>query len=67
MEERDYLNVDDKLNYILEQCCKVYMPNKISKGVTTYKDLFEYDRIYLILAIKELTFIKSDNSLSMQL
>lgn len=68
VDERDYLAVDDKLNYIIEQCVKVYMPEKPGQnGPATYKDIFEYDRIYLVLAIKELTFLKSDNSITMNI
>ena len=45
---------DDILNYIIERCVKVSMP-----GIpgSSWKDIKEVDRFYLLLAIREYTFI----------
>lgn len=51
--------VDDILNYIIEKCVNVEMPGMIS----TWKDLKDIDRFYLLLAIREFTFLDGDNEL----
>jgi len=64
IDERDFLNVDDKLNSIVESCSRLTIPGKPSAG---YKDLLEFDRLFIILAIRELTFIKGESNLTMSI
>lgn len=60
LEETNLFDVDDKFNNILVSCCRVDIGN--SKG--SYKDILEEDRIFVILSIKELTFVKGENKLT---
>ena len=59
MDETVLKDVDDKLNNMLMMCCKV----SLGKGPGSYKDIMEEDRIYLILAIRELTFKEGEAKL----
>lgn len=52
IDEENLKDVDDKLNSILVSCTKIMYGSQ--KG--SYRDILEEDRIYIILAIKELTF-----------
>jgi hypothetical protein len=52
VDEENLKDVDDKLNSILVSCIKVMYGNQ--KG--SYRDILEEDRIYIILAIREVTF-----------
>lgn len=52
--------VDDILNYIIEKCVSVDMPGKMG---SSWKDLKDIDRFYLLLAIREFTFLDGDNEL----
>ena len=51
--------VDDILNYIIEKCVNVEMPGMMS----SWKDLKDIDRFYLLLAVREFTFLDGDNEL----
>lgn len=62
MNEEDPYSVDDALNQILKSCL-VYRDSNMMKS---YKDLKEEDRIYVILAIRELTFVKGENALTVK-
>jgi hypothetical protein len=62
LNENDLSILDDMLNYVLERCCKIKFPNKIA----TWRDLKEVDRFYIILAIRELTFINGENKLQVK-
>lgn len=53
-------DVDDKLNNILVSCCKVEFSGKMG----SYKDILEEDRVFIILSIRELTFVKGENKLT---
>ena len=59
IDENDLLGVDDMLNFILEKCCRIKMPNQPS----TYKDIKEIDRFYLIFAVRDFTFKNGENKL----
>lgn len=59
LNEEDVNGVDDMLNYVLERCCTVKIPNVPNSN---WRDIVELDRFYIILAIRELTF-KSENPL----
>lgn len=52
--------VDDILNYIIERCVTVKLPG-IHGG--NWKDLKDVDRFYLLLAVREFTFLDGDNEL----
>lgn len=52
--------VDDILNYMIEKCCNVKNPNFPGN---CWKDLKNVDRFYILLAIKEFTFIDGENEL----
>lgn len=62
MEERDLFDVDDKLNLILRNCLKI----KTGDRVLSWKDLLEEDRVYAILAIRDLTFKEGENKLQIK-
>ena len=61
--EEELLDIDDSLNYILERCLSV----KVEGRVADYKDLCEIDRFYLILAIRDFTFIDGNNELMIKI
>lgn len=52
--------VDDILNYIIERCVTVKLPGIIGGN---WKDLKDVDRFYLLLAVREFTFLDGDNEL----
>lgn len=60
MDENNILDVDEKLNAILESCTRVTSKNKRM----SYKDLLEEDRFFLILSIRDLTFPEPESQLS---
>lgn len=51
---------DDILNYMIERCCMVKNP---SRPGNAWQDLKSIDRFYILLSIKEFTFIKGENQL----
>lgn len=63
INEDDILAVDDMLNYIMERCVQIRFPNENA----TYKNLAEIDRLYLIFAIREYTFINTGNKLKINI
>ena len=60
INEQDVLDIDEKLNSIVETCTKVTCPSK----KMSYKDLLEEDRFYLILSIRDLTFPEPESKLT---
>jgi hypothetical protein len=56
-------NLDDMLNYIIERCVSIKSESKTN---VSWKDIKEIDRFYLLLAIREFTFIKGENKLSVK-
>lgn len=56
--------VDDILNYMIEKCCVVKNPQYPGNA---WKDLKNVDRFYILLAIKEFTFIDGENELMVPL
>lgn len=58
--EEELNEVDDALNYILERCLTMTIPGRPG---SSYKDLKEIDRFYLILSIRDLTFPEGSNEL----
>ena len=59
LEETDIFDVDDKLNHILQNCVKV----RAEKKVLSWKDIIEEDRVFIILAVRDLTFKEPENKL----
>lgn len=51
--------LDDMLNYVLERCCSFKVPGQTS----SWRDIKEVDRFYVLLAIREFTFINGENNL----
>jgi hypothetical protein len=60
IDETNVLDVDDKLNNIVESCTRVLSGTK----KMSYKDLCEEDRFYVILSIRDLTFPEPESKLT---
>ena len=61
--DQNYLsNLDDMLNYVIERCVTIKSDTKN----IAWKDIKEIDRFYLLLAVREWTFIKGENKLSVK-
>ena len=59
IDEGDPLDMDDKLNMVMDKCLKLNFPNTRA----SWKDLKEEDRFWLVFAIRELTFKNGENKL----
>ena len=59
LNERDMFDVDDKLNHIMQNCVRIQADRKMM----SWKDILEEDRIFVILAIRDLTFKQGENKL----
>lgn len=59
INEQDPFSIDEALNEILKSCMMIRQPSR----QMSFKDLREEDRIFIILAIRELTFPKGENQL----
>ena len=53
LNEEDLARLDDMLNYILQRCAFIKFPNNKH---SSWQDIKEIDRFYILLAIRELTF-----------
>ena len=62
VDENNVLDVDDKLNIIVESCTRVTS----NKKRLSFKDLCEEDRFYLILSIRDLTFPEPESNLTIE-
>ena len=60
IDEDDSVDIERKLSFILERCLRIDFPGQ---GVVSYKDLKQEDRFYIIMAIRDLTFLRGENSL----
>ncbi|NBV27625.1 hypothetical protein EBS02_01185 [bacterium] len=58
IDETDVLDINNKLNLILSSCSVVKFGNQ---GVVSYKELKQEDRFFIVMAIRDLTFIKGEN------
>lgn len=65
LDETDYSALDDMLNYVIERC--VTIKTEDGSAVLSWKDIKEIDRFYIILAIHELTFVKGENVLQIDI
>jgi len=59
LDETDGIAIDDALNFVIERCVQLQIPQKRAY----HKDLKEIDRFYLIFAIREYTFKNGENRL----
>lgn len=59
IDEDDMLDIDQKLNLVLDACCTIKFGD--SGSVVSYKDLKQEDRFFVIMAIRDLTFVKGEN------
>jgi hypothetical protein len=59
MDENDYIDMEEKLNSIIESCSQFTSGSKRM----SYKDVLEEDRIILLLSIRDLTFPEPENKL----
>lgn len=58
IDESDMLDIDAKLNIILNSCCVMKFQGD---GVMSYRDLKQEDRFFIIMAIRDLSFVKGEN------
>lgn len=58
MDDTEIQSIKGCWDYIIEKCVTVKMPDG-----GTWRDLVEIDELYLLLAVRELTFIDNDNNL----
>lgn len=59
IDETNYSNMDDILNFIIEKCVRIKFPDRPS----SWKDIKDIDRFYLIFAVREFTFKNGENKL----
>jgi hypothetical protein len=52
LNERDLFDIEDKLNYILQNCVRISVEGRI----LSWKDIREEDKIFILLKIRDLTF-----------
>lgn len=57
VDEEDRIDLDEKLNNILSKCMKI----RWNGGFLEHFDLWYEDRFYVIMSIRDLTFIKGEN------
>lgn len=57
IDENDPINIDDKINHIISKCCNL----KWTDGILNYMDIYQEDRFYIFMAIRDLTFVKGEN------
>ena len=62
MDENNYIDMEDKLNSIVESCAQF---NGAGKRMS-YKDILEEDRIILLLSIRDLSFPEPENKLMLK-
>jgi hypothetical protein len=58
VEEEDISSVSEALNFILSRCMKMNFP---SEGVVDYRDIIQEDRFFMVMAIRDITFINGEN------
>lgn len=63
LNEEDPSLLDDMINYVLERCSSTKFPEGKS---SSWRDLKEVDRFYIILAIRERTFVRGENKLTVK-
>lgn len=63
MNQDNISNVYDHLNYIIEKCVFFKLPD----GSGSWKMIKEADRMYLLFAVRDFTFVEGDNELKMKI
>lgn len=63
IDDEDRLDIEEKLSYVLERCSRMEFPGE---GVVSFKDLKQEDRFFIIMAIRDLTFVKGENSIMLR-
>ena len=63
LNEDDLSALDDMLNYVIERCCSIKFPGNLP---SSWRDIKEVDRFYILLAIRERTFVKGENALQVK-
>lgn len=58
IDEDDSLDIDEKLNLILDECARIRFGES---AVVSYLDLKKEDRFFIVMAIRDLTFINGEN------
>ena len=59
IDESDRLDIDDKLNNIITKCMKI----RWEGGPLEAYDLWYEDRFYVVMSIRDLTFIRGENKI----
>lgn len=62
INDQDPWSVDEAINDILKGC----LMYRIGSKMMSYKDLKEDDRFYVVMCIRELTFVKGDNKIELK-
>jgi len=57
IDENDPIDIDDKINHIISKCSSF----KWKSGVLNFQDIYQEDRFYIFMAIRDLTFVKGEN------
>lgn len=57
VDESDRIDLDDKLNTIIKKCMKI----RWNGGVLEHYDLWYEDRFFVIMSIRDMTFIRGEN------
>jgi hypothetical protein len=57
VDDSDRIDLDDKLNTIIKKCMRI----RWNGGVLDHYDLWYEDRFFIIMSIRDLTFIKGEN------
>jgi len=57
VSDDDPFSIDEGMNHIMSSCVNVNIKGKISN----FKDILEEDRIFVVLAVRELTFKEGEN------
>jgi len=59
LNERDLFDIEDKLNYILQNCVRISSEGRM----LSWKDIREEDKIFILLKIRDLTFPEPESRL----
>ena len=62
IDEQNIVDIEEKLNAIVKSCTKI----TVGTRVLSYKDILEEDRIFILLAIRDLTFPETENKLMIE-
>lgn len=57
IDENDPIDIDDKINHIISKCSSF----RWKEGILNFQDIYQEDRFYIFMAIRDLTFIKGEN------